>query len=280
MTENFDTSGTAGSVHAMPGTTPADTGESKKDLAKQEAASVGQDAKQSGQHVASVAKDEAKNVTAEASQQAKQLWQQTRSELVGQTSQQQQRLAGGLRTLGDELGSMARNSDQSGVATDLANQASTKLSDVASWLENREPGGVVDEVKRFARNKPGTFLAVAAGIGLLGGRLSRGLAADAKSGNDSSTATGYQTGPAPTTSLPAPTDHSTSGYSAYGSPADATRPGPNTPVAGSQTMPSAIGEPVYAEDALSDVDPVTGARRTGAGADTYDTGSGTRNDVL
>ena len=49
-----------------------------------------------------------------------------------------------------------------------------------------------------------------------------------------------------------PVGDATGGYSAYGSPSDATRPGPNTPVAGSQTMPSAIGEPVYASPAIAD----------------------------
>ena len=72
---------------------------------------------------------------------------------------------------------MAQNSEQQGPATDLVKQAAERTSTVASWLEDREPGNVVDEVTRFARQRPGAFLAIAAGAGLLVGRLGRGLKA-------------------------------------------------------------------------------------------------------
>ena len=54
---------------------------------------------------------------------------------------------------------MAHGSEQPGMATDLAQQASERTNAVASWLEEREPGHVVDEITRFARQRPGTFLA-------------------------------------------------------------------------------------------------------------------------
>ena len=50
---------------------------------------------------------------------------------------------------------------------------------MASWLENRDPGSLLDEVKSFARQRPGTFLLAAAGAGLLAGRLGRSLQAGA-----------------------------------------------------------------------------------------------------
>ncbi|MEK8109106.1 phage holin family protein [Micromonospora sp. M12] len=52
----------------------------------------------------------------------------------------------------------------------------------AGWLDEREPGEVLDEVRTYARRNPGTFLAGAAVAGLLVGRLTRGLTAPA-SGN-------------------------------------------------------------------------------------------------
>ena len=80
---------------------------------------------------------------------------------------------------------MAQNSEQQGPATDLVKQAAERTSTVASWLEDREPGHVVDEVTRFARQRPGAFLAIAAGAGLLVGRLGRGLkAANDDDGNN------------------------------------------------------------------------------------------------
>lgn len=147
----------------------------RAEVAKNQAAEVGQGAVQAGQHVGSVAKDQAANVTAEAGKQAKDLLQQARSELSDQAGQQQQRLASGLRALGDELHSMAHHSEQGGVATDLARQASSKSHEIAGWLDEREPGRLLDEVKSFARQRPGAFLVLAAGAGLLGGRMTRGL---------------------------------------------------------------------------------------------------------
>ncbi|WP_157582077.1 hypothetical protein [Phycicoccus sp. Soil803] len=149
-----------------------------KQVAKDEALATGQQAKDGAQHVAEVGKDEAKKVVQETGQQAKQLWQQTRSELLDQSAQQQTRVAEGLRSLSRELSGMATSSEQQGVASDLAQQASQRMGDVAGWLDQRDPGSLVTEVKQFARQRPGTFLAAAALIGVVGGRLSRGLVAD------------------------------------------------------------------------------------------------------
>ncbi|NYG05813.1 vacuolar-type H+-ATPase subunit H [Phycicoccus badiiscoriae] len=148
------------------------------DVAKEEAKATGQQAKEGARHVAEVGKDEAKNVAQETGQQAKELWEQTRSQLLEQSAQQQTRLAEGLRSLSQELSGMARQSEQQGVASDLAHQASQRIGDVAGWLDQRDPGSLVTELKQFARQRPGAFLATAAVIGLVGGRLSRGLVAD------------------------------------------------------------------------------------------------------
>jgi hypothetical protein len=110
----------------------------------------------------------------EASQQAKDLLGRTRTELQDQAATQQQRIASGIRSLGTELGSMAERSDQSGTAAELIRQASQRAEDVAGWLDDRDPGAVVQEVATFARRRPGTFLAIAVGAGLVAGRLTRG----------------------------------------------------------------------------------------------------------
>ncbi len=155
---------------------------STADVAKGQAGEVANTAGDAGKHVAGVAGEQAQQVASETTQQVKQLMAQTRSELTEQAASQQKRVASGLRSLGEELSSMARGSEQSGMATDLAHQAGERTSAVASWLEEREPGNVVDEVTRFARQRPGAFLAVTAGAGFLLGRLGRGL----KAANDDS----------------------------------------------------------------------------------------------
>jgi hypothetical protein len=243
------------------GTTPSASSAGTTDVAKQEARATAEQVKEGGRHLADVGKDEARNVTSEAGQQAKQLWEQTRSEMVDQGAQQQQRAAQGLRSLSGELRSMADGSQQNGIATELATQASQQVEGIARWLEDREPGAVLEEVKGFARRRPGLFLAGAAALGVLGGRLSRGLVAEHQdaSGAESTTGPGSVTsvtGVTPVSAVtpvssvdgletPPAVDHSTTGYSAYGSPT-AT---PAVPAGG--TTP--VSDPAVSDPAGSDI---------------------------
>jgi len=144
---------------------------------RDEAASVTSDAAESGRQVAGTAVSEAKDVVAEARSQMTTLLHQLRGEANGQASAQSDRAVQGLRTLGDELRQMASSSGQSGLATDLARQAGDRVHSAAGWLDQRQPSEVLDEVRDFARRRPGTFLAAAAVVGLIGGRLTRGLTA-------------------------------------------------------------------------------------------------------
>ena len=157
---------------------PAQNGDgSTTDVAKQQATEVADTAKQAGAQVADTVKEQAGQVTAEAKTQAKQLLSQAQSELSEQAAGTQQRVSEGLNALADELSGMARNSEQDGVATDLARQAADKARTAAGWLADRDPGSLLDEVRTFARRKPGTYLALALGAGVLAGRLTRGLTA-------------------------------------------------------------------------------------------------------
>ena len=162
---------------------------STADVAKDQASNVAGGAADAAQHVAGVAKDQVGQVTAEAGRQVKELFGQAQSELSTQAQAQQEKLAGGLHAVGDQLKAMANNSDEPGVATDLAHQAADKAHQFAGWLDQRDPGSVLNEVRSYARQRPGTFLAIALGAGLVAGRLARGLAADPDqmAGNSGST---------------------------------------------------------------------------------------------
>jgi len=150
-------------------------GHSPKNTTKEQASGVAREGVQAGKHVASVATEQAKEVAAEAGQQTKALFGQARAELKEQAATQQSRIAEQLHALSKELGSMASKSEQPGLAADLAGQASRRLGSAAHWVSERQPGSLVTELKDFARNKPGMFLAVAAGIGLVAGRMTRGV---------------------------------------------------------------------------------------------------------
>ncbi|KQR52351.1 hypothetical protein ASF88_12440 [Leifsonia sp. Leaf336] len=203
-----DESGTAG--------TTSDT--SKTEVAKDEAGRVADSAKDAAVDVAEVAKDEAAIVAHEAQLQAKQLYHQTQSELREQAAVQQQRVADGLRSIGDELQQMARSSEQQGVASDLVGQAATRTQSVARWLDERDPGSLLREVKSYARRNPGTFIAAAALTGVLAGRLTRALASG---GDDSGTAgSGTAGSTAGSTAVPA-----SEGYVPGGTMGDESRSG-------------------------------------------------------
>ncbi len=167
------TSPTAG----IGGLSSADGENSTTEVAKQQAADVADTAKQAGVQVTDTVKEQAGQVTAEAKHQAKQLLAQAQSELTEQAAATQQRVSDGLHALADELSGMARNSEQDGVATDLARQAADRARQTAGWLADRDPGSLLEEVRSFARKKPGTYLAIALGAGVLAGRLTRGLTA-------------------------------------------------------------------------------------------------------
>ena len=163
-----------------PASTGTSTGTSSKtEAAKGEATEVKQQAAESAQNVTETAKAEAANVAGEVKSNAKDLINQARTDLTAQAGTQQQKAAQGLRSISSELHTMADASDQPGVATDLIRQAAERSQSVATWLDNRDPGSLLSEVKSFARQRPGTFLLAAAGAGILAGRLSRSLSAGA-----------------------------------------------------------------------------------------------------
>ncbi|VXC33567.1 hypothetical protein [Arthrobacter sp. 8AJ] len=158
-------------------TTPGDT--SKTQAAREQASNVAGEAASAAQGVAQTAKEEAANVAHEAKANAQDLLHQAKSGLTSQAGTQQQKAAEGIRNISTQLHSMANAPDQQGMAGDLVRQAAERTSSMATWLENREPGDLLNEVQRFARNRPGTFLLLAAGAGVLAGRLTRGLTAGA-----------------------------------------------------------------------------------------------------
>jgi hypothetical protein len=160
---------------------------STTDTVKSEGRRVADDAARGTKHVAGVAANEAASVADEAKHQARSLWDQTSSQLASQAADQKDTLVSWLRNLADELSSMADSatrgsngseadsSGQAGVATGLAQRGADYAQRTASWLGDREPSAVLDEVGSFARRRPGAFLVLAAAAGVVVGRLTRGL---------------------------------------------------------------------------------------------------------
>jgi hypothetical protein len=151
--------------------------DAKPQQAQQKATEVAAGATQASKQVAQQAAGQGKQVAAETARQARDLVGQASAQVQQQAGAQQKRAAEGLRALGTQLQSMASKSEQDGVAKEVVRRASDAAEQAAGWLERREPGELVNEMRDYARQHPGTFLAGAAVAGLVVGRLTRGLTA-------------------------------------------------------------------------------------------------------
>jgi hypothetical protein len=150
-------------------------------VARDQAASVGRSVGEAGSRVAQTATDQAREVISETARQARDLVGEASGQARDQASVQQQKAARQLRAVADELQEMAAKGGQSGVATEVAQQAAGRIHGAASWLEQREPADLLQAVRDFARRRPGVFLAGAAVAGLAAGRLTRGMTDAARS---------------------------------------------------------------------------------------------------
>jgi hypothetical protein len=117
-----------------------------------------------------------------------------------QSRTQQQRLAGTARTFSDDLSEMA--GDRSGFASDLAREVSDRARSLASQLEDREPRDLLQGLREFARERPGTFLLGAVAAGIVAGRLTR--AARDATNESGEMASGSTTWADPTVASPIP----------------------------------------------------------------------------
>lgn len=131
-------------------------------------------------YVAGVAGEEIGSVAHDVKDAARGFFEETRVQLADQASSQQQRAAGALRGTGEELEAMAAGANgSSGMATTAVRALGQHSRRAADWLEQREPADVVREVRGFARRHTGAFLVIALGVGIVAGRLTRALMADA-----------------------------------------------------------------------------------------------------
>jgi hypothetical protein len=168
------TPGSPGDPSAATSRTTGATGGQSGGM-KDEAKEAAGTAKDESGHVADAAKGEARHVVDESRQQAKSLLDEARSQVDEQSRQQRDRLVTTLRSFGDDLEKMA-NGEQAGdgMAQDVARQVADRARELSSRMDGREPTELLDEVRSFARRKPGTFLLGALAAGVVAGRLTRG----------------------------------------------------------------------------------------------------------
>jgi hypothetical protein len=182
--------------------------------------------------VAGDAREQAAAVASEVSHQAQNLVAEAKHAVEGQAREQTDRLAGTIEGFGEKLQALAHgDADQAGEMGNYVDELGQRLTGVGERLEARGIDGMVDDVQRFARRRPGMFLVSAAAAGFLAGRLVRGQrdAADGQAGQGNGSEAGATAPIAP--AAPA---------SRYGTPSYTEAPA--TPPPGA-TQPSAT-EPV------------------------------------
>jgi hypothetical protein len=116
------------------------------------------------------AMDEVRTLADEAKRTGADIGRDARQQLRLQADEQATRVAGSLHELAGQFDRM-RTAGGSGLATDLVGDAGTRLESLATRLDREGLESVMAETKRFARNRPGTFLLLAAAAGALAARV-------------------------------------------------------------------------------------------------------------
>jgi hypothetical protein len=121
---------------------------------------------------ASVAQDEAKQVASDVREQARGLLNETRTQVEDQSRTQRDRLVDTMRTFSNDLDGMAEQ--RSGLASDAAREVANRVRSFGQQLDGREPTELLDDLRSFARRRPGVFLAGSVIAGVVVGRFLRG----------------------------------------------------------------------------------------------------------
>jgi hypothetical protein len=150
--------------------------DSSSTSAKDRAAQAAGTAADESRHVAGVAQSEARKVASEATDQVQNLLAQATTQVEEQSRTQRDRLVETMRSFGDDLEKMA-SQGEGGMAADVASDVAGRVKRLSSHLDGREPRDLLDDVRSFARRKPGTFLLGALVSGMVAGRLTRGAKA-------------------------------------------------------------------------------------------------------
>lgn len=150
---------------------------------KDQAANVAGNAGQAAQDVAGTAKDQAANVAAEVKTQARDLLGETREQISSQADVQTRRLAQTVRSVADELTGLASGrNEHPGPITDLTSQLADRAHGAASHLEGSSPEQLLEDLRRFARQRTGLFMLGAGAAGFLTARLAKAASANKDDG--------------------------------------------------------------------------------------------------
>ena len=142
--------------------------------AQEQAKEVAGTAAEAARGVAAEAGQQARQVAGEASRQARGLADQAREQARQQADSQTQRAADNLQTLSQQFRALAEGrQEQSGEARKYLEWFADRAGEMAQQLETRGLDGIVQDIKGFARRRPGLFLAGSAATGFLASRIAK-----------------------------------------------------------------------------------------------------------
>lgn len=154
--------------------------------ARDRGAAVARNAQDEAASVAGTAQQEAGHVAEEARHQARNVAEDARRQLRDQAQTQTDHLGEAMESVGKQLHALAEGHPQdAGRVGEFAESIAERVEHLGHRVNELGFDGTVEEVQRFARRRPGAFLAGAAVLGFAATRFAQG----AKQAEGSGTAT-------------------------------------------------------------------------------------------
>jgi len=163
-------------TYAEPSASPTaqDRAAAVTDQATTEASNVKDSAVQAAVEVKDQAREQLADIAQQAKSEARSLTTEARGRLEKQADGTTKQVASTVADIGQELRTLAERSDRpDGPATEVIRQLADRTERFAQRLEAVGYRGIADDLTRFGRNHPGTFLLGAGAAGFLVGRMLR-----------------------------------------------------------------------------------------------------------
>jgi X-X-X-Leu-X-X-Gly heptad repeat protein len=139
---------------------------------------VKQQGSQAANDVMETAKQQVSQIGDQATDQVLSLISEAKGQLRERAEAQVAQAAEGLNRLQEQTQALADGRvDDAGALADYARQAAERMSDLGQRIDTRGLDGLLQDVQRFARRRPGTFLLATLVAGIAVGRIVRAQAA-------------------------------------------------------------------------------------------------------
>jgi hypothetical protein len=157
----------------------ADEARDVASTAAEQGGALVQTAKEDARQIVQTVKERTSGLTGEITAEGRSLVDDTRAQLQSQAQSGVQRVASGIRQVGEQAQALAEGRPDEAPqlvdylyrAADGIYSAADRMFSVADDVETRGVTGVIDDLQQYARRRPGTFLLGAAVLGFGVGRL-------------------------------------------------------------------------------------------------------------